>query len=99
MLLFFLIFPNLIYLILEFVPESFKTLVKNDAPGNEQYWSKTVQNEIIQVFAEYIKGKIVSEVKESRYFTLLANESNDISHKEKGLSSHAHNRLNDFSAR
>ena len=62
------IFQNLIELILEFAPENLKTPVKN-APGNEQYQSKTVQSEAIQVFAEYIKEKIVSEVKESRYFT------------------------------
>ena len=64
------IFQKLVELILEFTPENLKTLVKN-APGNEQYRSKTVQNEAIQVFAEYIKEKIVSEVKESRYFTYL----------------------------
>ena len=76
------IFPNLIELILEFEPENLKTLVKN-APGNEQYRAKTAQNEAIQVFAEYIKEKIVSEVKESMYFTILAEEANDISNKEQ----------------
>ena len=50
------IFQKLIELILEFAPENLKTLVKN-APGNEQYRSKTVQNEAIQVSAEYIKEK------------------------------------------
>ena len=76
------IFPNLIELILEFEPENLKTLVKN-APGNEQYRAKTAQNEAIQVFAEYIKEKIVSEVKGSMYFTILAEEANDISSKEQ----------------
>lgn len=69
-------------MILEFEPENLKALVKN-APGNEQYRAKTAQNEAIQVFAEYIKEKIVSEVKESMYFTILAEEANDISNKEQ----------------
>lgn len=76
------IFPNLIELILEFGPENLKTLTKN-APGNEQYRAKIAQNEAIQVFAEYIKEKIVSEVKESMYFTVLAEEANNISSKEQ----------------
>ena len=54
-----------------------------NAPGNEQYRSKTVQNDAIQVFAEYIKEKTVSEVKESRYFTILTDETSDISNKEQ----------------
>ena len=62
-------FHNLIKLILEFAPKKLKTLVKN-APENEQYRSKTVQNEAIQVCAEYIKEKIVSKIKENRYFTI-----------------------------
>ena len=76
------IFQNLIELIFQFAPENSKTLEKN-APGNEQYRSKTVQNEAIQVSAEYVKEKIVSEVKESRYFTILADETSDISNKEQ----------------
>ena len=69
-------------MILEFAPGNLKTQVKN-APGNEQYRSKTVQNDAIQVFAEYIKEKTVSEVKESRYFTILTDETSDISNKEQ----------------
>ena len=38
-------------MILEIVPENLKTLVKN-APGNDQYQPKTVQNEAIQVSPE-----------------------------------------------
>ena len=76
------IFDNSIELILEFAPKKLKTLAKN-APGNEQYRSKTVQNEAIQVFVEYSKEKIVSKVKESRYFTILADEANDFSHREQ----------------
>ena len=52
-----------------------------NATGNEQYRSKTVQNDAIQVFAEYIKK--VSEVKESRYFTILTDETSDIGNKEQ----------------
>ena len=53
------------------------------AVENEQYESKTVQNEAIKVVAEYTNEKTVSEVKESRYFTILAVEVNDFSNKEQ----------------
>ena len=76
------IFQNRIELALEFAPKNLKTLVKN-ASGNEQYRSKTVQNDAIQVFVENMKRKIVSEVKKSRYFTILADEASDISNKEQ----------------
>ena len=45
------ILQNLLEMILEFAPENLKTLV-NNAPGNEQYRPKTVQNEAIQVSPE-----------------------------------------------
>ena len=54
-----------------------------EAPGNQQYRSKTVQDEAIKVLGSYITERIVTEVKEKRYFTILADEANDISNKEQ----------------
>ena len=76
------IFQNLIELILEFAPEELQKLVR-EAPGNQQYRSKTVQDEAIQVFASYIKQVVVDEIKKTRFYSVLGDEANDISNKEQ----------------
>lgn len=45
--------------------------------------SKTVQNEIIEVIYEVIVDCIVSKVKKSKYFSILCDETTDISTKEQ----------------
>ena len=54
----------------------------SNAPRNATYTSKTVQNEMITTIGRYILDKLSAEVKESKYFSILADEAADISNKE-----------------
>jgi len=45
--------------------------------------SKTVQNEIIEVIHEVLVNNIVTNVKKSKYFSILCDETTDISTKEQ----------------
>lgn len=54
----------------------------SNAPRNATYTSKTIQNEMISTVASYILEKISGEIKESKYFSVLADEAADISNKE-----------------
>lgn len=44
--------------------------------------NKIVQNEIIEAIQEVLIDNIVSKVKKSKYFSLLCNETTEISIKE-----------------
>ncbi|XP_054263675.1 52 kDa repressor of the inhibitor of the protein kinase-like [Macrosteles quadrilineatus] len=50
---------------------------------NSSYISKTIQNDLIQCCGEVITNKIVSKVKSSKYFTIMADETTDMSTKEQ----------------
>ena len=50
---------------------------------NASYWSETIQNEIIDTLGNYISSKIITEVKKSRMFFIMADEAADFSKKEK----------------
>ena len=54
----------------------------SNAPRNATYTSKTVQNEMITTVGRYILDKLSGEVKESKYFSILADEAADIANKE-----------------
>lgn len=53
------------------------------APKNAVYSSKTIQNELIGVTGEWLTRKIVDQVKEARFFTVLADEVSDVSNTEQ----------------
>ena len=53
------------------------------APKNATYRSKTTQNELIGICGEFIVQSIVDEVKEAKYFSVLADEAADISNVEQ----------------
>ena len=53
-----------------------------NAPRNATYRSKTIQNEIIETVGNYISSKIIAEVKQSRMFSVMADEAADVSNKE-----------------
>lgn len=46
-------------------------------------FSKTVQNEIIEVIYEVLINNIVTNVIKSKYFSILCDETTDISTKEQ----------------
>ena len=50
---------------------------------NAAYSSKTVQNELIFVIGDHICNKIVTEVKQARYFSILADEVSDVAELEQ----------------
>jgi len=51
--------------------------------GRETYTSHDVQNEILQLMSHSIIRKIVNNVKQARYFAIIADESTDISGKQQ----------------
>ena len=51
--------------------------------GNTQYCSPRIQNEAIDICGLLITGKIVDQVKPARFFTILADETTDISRQEQ----------------
>ena len=53
------------------------------APSNAKYMSKTIQNELICLCGEEIVTGVISEVKESRVFSTLADEERDYSNTEQ----------------
>ncbi|CAB3991276.1 52 kDa repressor of the inhibitor of the kinase-like [Paramuricea clavata] len=50
---------------------------------NRSYTSKTSQNKIIKCIGQVISENIINEIKESRYYTIIADEAADSSHKEQ----------------
>ena len=53
------------------------------APKNATYQSKTVQNELIECVGTHIKEKLISEIKDAKFFSILADEAQDSSNKEQ----------------
>ena len=50
---------------------------------NASYISKTSQNELINCCGNYIKDILVKEIKENRFFSVLADEASDCSNQEQ----------------
>ena len=50
---------------------------------NRSYISKTSQNKIIKCIGQVISENLIKEIKESRYYTIIADEAADSSHKEQ----------------
>ena len=46
-----------------------------NAPKNATYRSKTIHNEIIETVGNYICSKIIAEVKQTRMFSVMADEA------------------------
>lgn len=52
-------------------------------PLTNRYTSKDIQNEILFTLSDMVRDQIIMEVKESIYFSILVDETKDISHKEQ----------------
>ena len=50
---------------------------------NTSYISKTTQNELIKLCGEGISDSIITEVKNSKFYTIIADEAADCSNKEQ----------------
>ncbi|CAB4007353.1 52 kDa repressor of the inhibitor of the kinase-like [Paramuricea clavata] len=53
-----------------------------DCPSNQTYRSKTIQNEILEICGEMITEILVGEVKQAKFFSVLADEATDCSNVE-----------------
>ena len=53
------------------------------APRNAKYTSKTIQNELISVVGRSIQNTIVNEVKEAKFYSVIADEVTDAANKEE----------------
>jgi len=71
--------------LLRYRAEGDELLKKNllSTPKNATYLSKTIQNEIIETYREVIRRKIVDKINQSKGFSVLADESTDISSIEQ----------------
>ncbi|XP_025192063.1 uncharacterized protein LOC112592266, partial [Melanaphis sacchari] len=49
---------------------------------NASYISANVQNDIVSIISEYIQHSICDKIRKEKYFTILADETTDISHIE-----------------
>ena len=52
------------------------------APRNAVYTLKTIQNELVHIIGFRIRGDILREIQEAKYYTVIANEVSDVSNKE-----------------
>lgn len=46
-------------------------------PANETYLSPDIQNEVVRIIAEILRKKIVANINDSRYCTLMADGTKD----------------------
>ena len=58
-------------------------ILVDHAPRNAIYTSKTVYEKIIDVLGEYVTEKLVEDVKSARFYSILADEVQDISNQEQ----------------
>ena len=52
-------------------------------PGNAKYTHHSVQNALLEIMADEVKSSIFKEIREAEYFSLLADETKDLSKKEQ----------------
>ena len=53
------------------------------APRNALYTSKTIQNELVHHIGSKIRGDIIREIEQAKYYTVIADEVSDVSNKEQ----------------
>lgn len=54
---------------------------KKKAVGNAKYTSNTIQNEILECLSDMVRDTIISEVKQSEVFSVIADETKDLKKK------------------
>ena len=74
-------FQALLYFRIDSGDEVLQNHLENSSP-NATYISKTIQIELITTVGKYILGGLSREIRESKYFSILADEAADISNKE-----------------
>jgi hypothetical protein len=51
--------------------------------GSISYFSPKIQNEIINLMGEKVRNKIISKIKDTKYFSIIFYCTTDLSHKEQ----------------
>ena len=54
-----------------------------EAGKNAMYTSKTIQNDLIECIGGHIRDKILKEVKEAKYYSVLCDEVVDVTCKQQ----------------
>ena len=62
--------------------EHLKRTKENNGGRNCTYRSKTIQNEVIKCFEQELKGIIISEVKQAKFSSVMADECSDVADKD-----------------
>ena len=52
-------------------------------PKNARYTSKNIQNELLSVVGDTIRNSIISEVKNAKYYSIIADEVTDVANHEE----------------
>ena len=55
----------------------------NLCAGNARYTSKTIQNELITICGDVIRDSILEEIREARFYAVIADEATDSSNSEQ----------------
>ncbi|GBP77371.1 Zinc finger MYM-type protein 1 [Eumeta japonica] len=55
----------------------------NTGKGNVSYLSKTIYEELIMIMAQVGHGKIISQIKDSRYYSLSVDSTPDLTHMDQ----------------
>ena len=55
----------------------------DNCPSDQSYRSKTIQNEIIEICGELITEHLIKEIREAKFFTILADDTTDCSNMEQ----------------
>ena len=53
------------------------------AGSNATYTSKTIQNELIEICGDIIRYKILTKIRQAKYFSIIADEATDVSNDEQ----------------
>ena len=71
--------------ILKLVASHDKSLMQRleSNPGNASYLSPDIQNELLEIMSSIVKSQICQEVNQAGFFTLLCDETKDISKQEQ----------------
>ena len=57
----------------------------NKAAWNATYTSKSTQNQLIEAIGDYLRDKIIREIKKVKWYSILCDEVTDVSNKEQVL--------------
>lgn len=76
------IFLNLIDLVSNY-DRTIKQFLENRTKGQINYLSPDIQNEFIQLLSSKVKTKILEEIKEAKYYSIIIDATPDLSHNEQ----------------